>query len=75
MNKKGFLLVDSLITVIVVSISCYLCMYTYKLIDNYEKGYLNYKERINESYFEIFNNLGKCEKCEIEQEDSSPLEA
>lgn len=71
MNKNGFLLVDSLITVAIVSIMSLLCIQIYKATINYEEGYRKYKEEINELYDELYYNLGECEKCIELEEDSS----
>lgn len=68
MNNKGFLLLDSLVNVLVVSLLCLLCFSIYKAVDNYESGYLNYIEKSNEDYDYFYNSLGICEKCIVEEE-------
>ena len=70
LNKKGFLLVDSLINVVIVSSLCLLCFVSYKAIDNYYKGYDNYIEESNNRYTYIFNSIGECQRCVVTKEDS-----
>lgn len=73
MNKKGFLLIDSLVSVVIVVSICLLCASTYQNINNYYDGYDLYKEKIKEEYENVYSLLGECEKCIIE-EDLSLLE-
>lgn len=73
MNKNGFLLLDSLVSVVIVSSLCFLCASTYQNVINYYEGYNSYQEKIKEEYEDIYSILGECEKCIIE-EDSSLLE-
>lgn len=73
MNKKGFLLLDSLVSVLIVMALCLLCASTYQNVSNYLDGYHIYKNRMKEEYENIYSMLGVCEKCIIE-EDSSALE-
>lgn len=73
MNKKGFLLVDSLITIFIVSTMALLCIAIFESINNYKEGYQNYKEETNERLNNLYNSLGACERCIIE-EDSPVLE-
>lgn len=68
-SSKGFLLIDSLLTVFIVSSICLLCFSIYKLITNYEKGYLNYQMLSNEDYENIFNDFSICERCVIDESD------
>lgn len=74
MNKKGFLLLDSLICVTIVVSLCTFVLGTYQNIHNYYDGYDNYQKETAEMYSEIYDKLYECEKCEIEEEDSSDLE-
>lgn len=67
-------MVDSLLSVIVVSVVALLSLLAYTAIDNYEEGYANYKERMNQRYKDIYSNMKVCEVCQIIQEDLSPLE-
>lgn len=69
MNKKGFLLIDSLLTVFIVSSICLLCFSIYKLIGKYEEGYMNYQSISNDEYENIFNNLPICEVCIVDESD------
>ena len=74
MNKKGFLLLDSLVCVVIVVSLCTFVLGTYQNIHSYYDGYDKYQREIAESYSEIYDKLYECEKCEIEEEDSSNLE-
>lgn len=68
MNKKAFLLVDSLICIVItVCISC-LCIYTYNQLDNFQYTYKMYYEDINNNYTNIYKGLNECVKCSIEEE-------
>lgn len=72
MNNKGFLLLDSLVNILIVSLLCVLCFAIYKAVDNYDEGYLNYLNNSNQDYEYLYNNLGECEKCiVVEEEDLS----
>lgn len=68
MNKKGFLLVDSLICIIIVSLLSCLCMYTYTQINNFNDGYKLYYENNTDKYKDLYKGLGECVKCQIEEE-------
>ena len=68
-SNKGFILIDSLMTVFIVSCICILCFSIYKSIENYIEGYLRYTEESNIRYEEIYNNLPECEVCEIYEYD------
>lgn len=69
MNKKGFLLVDSLITVFITSLLCVACYSIYHSIILYEEGYINYQNRSNENLEYVFNNMQSCEGCKIDESD------
>lgn len=67
MNKKGFLLIDSLVNIAIVSCIGMLVVMTFNSMINYEKGYLQYQELSNEKLINIFNSLGTCEACLIDE--------
>lgn len=73
MNKKGFLLTDSLISVVVISAMAIFCISLFSAYSNYQTGYENYLEETNDRYKEIFWELEQCEKCQI-VEEQSPIE-
>lgn len=73
MKSKGFLLIDSLICVAVISLMSVLILNIYDAINNYLKGYELYKVESNLEIIGIYDELGECEKCTVE-EDSFPLE-
>ena len=68
-SKKGFLLVDALITVFITSLLCVTCYSTYDLIVNYEDGYISYQEDSNEKLESIYNSLFICEECKVNESD------
>lgn len=74
MNKNGFLLIDSLITVCLVVILSALCLNIYEAVNNYKEGYDNYQIEIADQYETIYSKLGECERCIISEEDLSNLE-
>lgn len=69
MNKKGYLLIDSLIVVFITSILCFMCYQIYLSISNYETGYQEYQKNSNDYYRELYNNLSNCEACIIDEFD------
>ena len=68
-SKKGFLLLDSLITVFVTSVVCVMCYMIFSSIVNYDEGYIEYQKRSNSNLEYIYNNLFYCEECEIDESD------
>ncbi len=64
MNKKGFLLADALVNVLIVSALSILCLLIYKAFDNYENAYDVYLDRTNIEYEYLFNELEDCVKCQ-----------
>lgn len=68
-NKKGFLLLDSLITVFITSLLCIMCYSIYAIMINYDDGYINYQQRSNDNLVNIFNEIYSCEACEIDESD------
>lgn len=69
LNKKGFLLIDSLITVFVTSLVCVMCYALYQSLIKYDDGYIKYQEDSNERLEHIYHNLWHCEECEIDESD------
>lgn len=68
-TKKGFLLLDSLITVFVTSMVCVACYSIYKSVVNYEEGYIQYQNESNNRLVTVFNNLYECEPCILDESD------
>lgn len=73
MNKKAFLLVDSLICLIITVCISSLCVYTYNQLDLYNDNYKLYYENINDEYSNIYHSLENCEKCKIEEDIEEDL--
>lgn len=69
MSKKGFLLIDSLITVFITSLVCVACYTIFNSITNYEEGYLEYQNRSNSNLEYIYANMWECEACYIDESD------
>lgn len=68
-NKKGFLLLDSLISVFITSIVCIMCYSIYNLIIKYDDGYKEYVNRTNLEMKMIYDSLADCEVCIIDESD------
>jgi len=73
-KKKGFVLIDSLICIAIVTVMCLLCFSLFTVINSFNTGYKDYQMKSNEHYDEIFNSVGECVKCEKEEKDSSQQE-
>lgn len=69
MNKRGFLLLDALLNVFIVSIIVSLCLYVYEAINYAQSGFNDYLTNENDSYEQIFNSLSECEACLINESD------
>ena len=57
MNKKAFLLVDSLVCLIITICISALCIYTFNQVDSYHESYKLYYEDINDNYSNIYHSL------------------
>lgn len=66
-TNKGYILLDSLLSIFLVISMCGLCLSIYKSISNYEIGYLNYQNNSNEQLSEIFNSFDYCEACVLDE--------
>lgn len=64
MNNKGFLLIDSLICVIVVSLLSTLVLGSYQTISTQEDVYKEYLKRSNEEHEIIYRGLKDCLRCQ-----------
>lgn len=67
LNKKGFVLLDSLICVLITSILCLTCYSLFISINNYDDGYKEYIQQSNENLQETYNSIGECEACTIDE--------
>ena len=67
--NKGFILLDSLLSVFIVSYICILCFSIYKSIIIYEDSYLLYQEKSNIHLDYIFSNYIYCEPCILDESD------
>ena len=68
MNNKGFLLSDALINVIVISLLSILCISTFKMLNNFEDGYLEYTKENNEKYESLYESISECIPCQITED-------
>ncbi len=69
LSNKGFLLIDALLSVFIVSCVCILCFSIFRIIDNYEKGFTEYQKNSNRHYEMIFQDLPECEGCAFDESD------
>ena len=67
--SRGFLLIDSLLSVFIVVSICMLCFSIYKVIGRYSEGYELYQMTANETYERIMNRLPDCEACQTDESD------
>ncbi len=65
MNNKGFLLTDALVNVLVVTLLSILCISTFKMVDNFKIGYLDYIKQSNEKYEYLYSQISECLPCQI----------
>lgn len=68
-SKKGFLLIDSLITVFVTSLVSITCYAIYQSIYNYEIGYREYQNISNDEILNIYQSMYQCEACVVDESD------
>lgn len=69
LNKKGFLLIDSLVTVFVTSLVCVTCYSIFHSIERYEEGYTQYQTRSNINLEYTLKNMWQCQECELDESD------
>ena len=67
--SRGFILIDSLLSVFIVACICMLCFSIYQAIDKYSQGYELYRKTATEMYERILNGLPECEACRIDEPD------
>lgn len=72
MKNKGFLMIDALLCVFISCLISLLCYSLFFLNESYLLSYDEYQKEINEEYEIIYQNLGECEECIIQ--DLFPLE-
>ncbi|MDD5983378.1 MAG: hypothetical protein PUC07_06240 [Solobacterium sp.] len=72
MKVRGFLMIDALLCVFISCLISLLCYSLFFLNSSYLVSYDEYQEEINGEYELIFQNLGECEECVIQ--DLFPLE-
>lgn len=72
MKTRGFLMIDALLCVFISCLISLLCYSLFFLNSSYLVSYDEYQEEINGEYELIFQNLGECEECVIQ--DLFPLE-
>lgn len=65
MNKKGFLLVDALINIIIVSSVALLSIAIFKQLDNYYIAFEEYINSSNEQYDYLFLRNSECDACQV----------
>lgn len=60
---RGFILIDALVAVFLLTAICFLCFSASEMIMKYEEGYRRYQELSDLHYEEIFRSLEGCEAC------------
>lgn len=70
LNRKGFLLSDGLLCVVIAVMICKVCFDSYYLFLKHEEGRSAYHERLMEKLEAIYAEMVKCEPCVIEDEQS-----
>lgn len=70
MNKKAFLLVDSLACLLIVVGITSICFFTYNQVEKHDEVYKMYYEKTSEKYKDFYRSLPECVKCVIETEDT-----
>lgn len=65
MNKKGFLLVDALVNIIIISSVALICIAMFKQFANYYDGFDEYISNSNEQYDYLFLKNSECDACQI----------
>lgn len=68
-TNKGFILLDALLAVFILTYICLICFSIFKSIDTYNSSYMKYQENSNEHYERIFNSIPICEPCIIDESD------
>ena len=73
MNKKGFILLDAVLSLFIVTFITTVTINVYQNYKGQKDSYDTYQSEIADRYLEIYEELGECEKCVIEDEseDSS----
>lgn len=66
-NKRGFILLDSLVTVLITCAICLLCFSIFNVIETYNAGTKNYRLQSNEEIEDIYNNIPNCEACILDE--------
>lgn len=72
MKNKGFLMIDALLCVFISCLISLLCCSLFFLNESYLVSYDDYQKEINEEYELIYQSLGECGECLIQ--DLFPLE-
>ncbi|MBR2577920.1 MAG: hypothetical protein IKE38_03215 [Erysipelotrichaceae bacterium] len=72
MNKEGFMLLDAMLSIAIVSVLALMCFSIYRVIDNDERVMEEYYQKNNESYELLFGSLGDCAPCVLEADRSKP---
>ena len=67
--SRGFLLIDSLLSVFIVASICMLCFSIFQVIGKYAEGYEQYRMTTNQTYERILNGLPECRECRADDSD------
>lgn len=62
-DNRGFLLIDALISILITTSICILCMSIFSILINYSDSLDNYLMKDNDYYLNLFNHTAICEGC------------
>lgn len=62
MTRKAYLLFDALFIIMIIAILSSSVLMLYRSVNNYERGYINYREASNERLEYAFKEIRPCVK-------------
>ena len=67
--SRGFVLIDSLVAVFLITLICTMCFSIYRSQERYLEGYERYRQASDLHYEEIFRSLNECTGCATDESD------
>lgn len=61
MNKRGFVLMDGLLALLILSTLAGLTISCFRLASGYERGFADYRRNSEAYYQDVFGEIGGCE--------------
>ena len=68
-HSKGFVLIDSLVAVFLITCICSICFSLYRSQERYREGYERYRKLSDLHYEEIYCSLEECTGCSLSESD------